>query len=298
MSLRDERVLIDDLMYPEGPRWHDGRFYVADFYGCEVVSADLAGSKETVVRVPQQPSGIGWNPDGAMLVVSMLDARLMSYDGAHLREVADLSDTTAHANDMVVDSRGRAYVGGMPAVYSDVTEVVDGINGTEIPDEAQNLYLVDSASGKVSIAASEVKFPNGSVITPDGRTLIVAESMAFRLIAFDIGDDGTLSNQRVWADLGFMLDGICLDAENHVWAAVPFPAELRGFYRVAEGGEIKERIETERAAMACALGGPDRDYLCMIEATILGTGAAPQLRTRGNGRARVGRVEVPGAGLP
>jgi sugar lactone lactonase YvrE len=302
MPLYEERVLIDNLMYPEGPRWHDGNFFVADFYACEIQVTDLDGRHDTLIEVPNQPSGMGWLGDGRMFVVSMLDARLLEIVGDELIEVADMSSYSDHLNDMVIDSRGRAYIGGMPALYGDNTEIVDGRNPGIPSDKRENIYLVDLRGGDpgdVRIAAPDIDFPNGTVVTPDGKTLIMAESRAHRLIAFDIVDDGTLINKRKWADLGGRTpDGICLDADNHVWCAVPFPPSVAGFYRVAEGGEIKEWITSDRAAMACAFGGPDRDHLLLVEATIIGTGAAAELRTRGNGRARVGRVDVPGAGIP
>jgi len=278
-------------MLAESPRWHDGRLYVSDFYANEVVALDLKGNREVVVTVPGQPGGLGWLPDGGLLIVSMRDATLLRFDGESLHLVTDLSSSSAVLNDMVVSPDGRAYVGGMPDLYALLS---DGTTAVDIELPRQPLYLVDPATGESRVAAGDVAFPNGAVITPDGRRLIVAETMGPRLLAFDIEPDGSLTNRRVWAELDSMPDGICLDAAGCVWVAVPHPAEEQGFIRVAEGGEITERIPSEWAAVAVELGGPDGEDLFMVEARVLAVERMAEASVRGNARVSVGKAAVPG----
>ena len=298
----EDRVLLDDLVYPEGPRWHDGRLYVADFYAGEIVWCDLRGNRGIRLRVPSQPSGIGWLPDGRMMVASMRDARVLLCDGSKTTVAADLSAWTPCLNEMVVDPLGRAYVGGMRNVYADQRSPDEIAQGGPVGDQPESLYLVEAGkagmAAHVRIAADDLDFPNGTVITPDGKTLILAESMAQRLTAFAIAEDGTLGGRRIWAQLNGVPDGICLDADGCVWVAICFPEDARAFYRVAEGGRIQDRIASDRVPMAVALGGPARNLIFLVETSVVGVGDEPGLRDRGNGRVRVGRVEVPGAGVP
>ncbi len=296
MPISAVRVLCDDLMFAESPRWHDGRLYASDFYAHEVVAIDLDGSRESVVAVPEQPSGLGWLPNGDMIVVSMRDARVLRYDGTSIETLATVTETPV-LNDMVVSAGGGAYVGGMPDLYAMLKDPAASAIGMELP--RQNLYLVEPAQpgegGSYRIVAGDVEFPNGAVITADGRTLIVAETMAQRLIAFDIEGDGSLTNRRVWADLGELPDGICLDAEGCVWVAVPDPPGHQGFLRVAEGGEVRERFATDRPAIAVELGGPDGDDIFLLEAKVVAVGQMAEASVRGNGRVRIGKADVPGA---
>jgi sugar lactone lactonase YvrE len=298
MPVSDVRVLREDLTLAESPRWHDGRLYVSDFYAEEVVALDLDGNRETIVRVPGQPSGLGWLPNGDLLIASMRDASVLRFDGSSLEQVTSVAATSAVLNDMVVSSQGRAYVGGMPDLYS---LLGDGSGATAVDIELapQPLYLVEprdpGEEGRHRIAATDVEFPNGAVITPDGGCLIVAETMAMRLLAFDIEPGGSLSHRRVWAELGRMPDGICLDAEGCVWVAVPHPPEAHGFLRVAEGGEVRDRIATERSAVAVELGGPEGEDIFMLEATVVAVDRLGEASVRGNGCVRVGKTEVPGA---
>lgn len=276
-------VVADDLSFPEGPRWHDGAFYFSDFYRHSVFRLSEGGALETVAEVPNQPSGLGWLPDGRMLIVSMLDRKLLRQEAdGSLAEHADLSAlATGHCNDMVVDGQGGAYVGNF------------GYNrhAGEVPRDADLVRV--SPAGEVSVAAPGMAFPNGSVITPDGRTLIVGETQGKRLTAWDIADDGALSNRRVWADLGDNFpDGICLDAAGAIWVADPRNNET---IRVAEGGQVLERISTgDRGAFACMLGGNDRQtlYICTC------TGSGPHAEARRDGRIETIRVATPGAGHP
>lgn len=279
----EPRLLLDGLIFPEGPRWHDGRLWFSDMHAHEVVAVDLEGRRETVVEVPGSPSGLGWLPDGRLLVVSMEDRRLMRLEDGRLVEHADLSRLAPfHLNDMVVDALGRAYVGNFGF----------DLHGGGKP-ATTNLILV-LPSGEARVVAEDMGFPNGSVVTPGGGTLIVAESFANRLTAFTVRDDGSLAERRTWAKLDFVPDGICLDEEGCIWAANPITPG--GFVRVAEGGAVRARIDLQdRAGFACMLGGAGRKTLFLLEAFDANPHNAPQ---RGNGRVRTVRVAAAGTGLP
>lgn len=280
--MTDLTTLLDGIYFGEGPRWRDGHLYLSDFYAHEVLKVDLDGNRERVAHVPNQPSGLGWLPDGTMLIVSMKDRKLLKLTDAGPVEYADLSSVAGyHCNDMIVSAEGRAYVGNFG--YDHYTE----------PEEkTANLARVDP-DGSVHCAATDLKFPNGSVITPDGKTLVVGETRGNRLTAWDIGLDGGLSNRRVWADLGPNFpDGICLDEEGAIWVADP---RLKETIRVREGGEITHRIPTgDHGSFACMLGGADRKTLFICTAPGSGPGAAEAPK----GRVEYCRVDVPGAGLP
>ena len=276
------KVLLDGLCFPEGPRWHDGKLWFSDMHAKRVVRVGLDGRAETVVEVEKLPSGLGWLPDGRLLVVSMQDRRLLRLDPEGLREVADLSHVADfHCNDMVVDADGRAYIGNFG--YD--------LFAQEKP-RTTALALV-LPTGEVKVAARDLSFPNGCVITPDRRTLIVAESMAARLAAFDIAHDGSLSNRRVFAQLeGKVPDGICLDAAGAVWVASPFSSEC---VRVHEGGRISATVKVSTQAYACMLGGIDRKTLFICTAADADPAKCVAERS---GRIEHVQVAVPGAGLP
>ncbi len=271
--------LVEGLGFLEGPRWRDGRLWFSDFVSRKVHTVDLDGNVADVVEVEHVPSGLGWLPDGRMLVVSMEDRRVLREDGGALALHADLSsDATYHCNDMVVDAQGRAYVGNFGFNYE----------AGEAPVGAK-LMRVD-LDGSARVAADELMFPNGTVITPDGRTMIVGESFGARLTAFDVADDATLSNRRVWAQFteGRLPDGNCLDADGAIWVASPTTKEV---LRVREGGEITDRVATgDREAIACMLGGDDRRTLFVLASTLA--------REPGSGAISTVTVDVPGAGLP
>ncbi len=274
-------MVLDGLAFPEGPRWHDGRLWFSDMHAHEVVALDPAtGARETIVEVPACPSGLGWLPDGTLLIVSMEDRRHVRFEGGALAHHADLSGiATYHCNDMVVDWRGRAYVGNFGF---DLHRRADPVSAT--------LARVDP-DGSVHAVAEDLGFPNGSVIFD--TTLVVGESMNGRLTAFDIGDDGSLSNRRVWAQLdGAVPDGICLDAEGAIWVASPLSNEV---LRVREGGEVADRIALDRGAFACMLGGGDRRTLFVCTSQSSDPVESAQLRS---GRIEAIPVRVPGAGLP
>ena len=275
-------VLVDGLTFPEAPRWRDGKLWFSDFYSHRVLAVDLTGRLETVVEVPQRPSGLGWTADGTLLVVSMLDRRLLRVERGTTRVVADLSAlATGPCNDMVVDAAGRAYVGNFG---------FDRHRGE--PERTTCLARVDP-DGRVTRAADDLHFPNGTVITPDGRTLIVAETLAHRLTAFDVAADGALSNRRVLATIdGCFPDGICLDAEGAVWVA---DARSNRVIRVRADGAIDRALVTgQRGAYACMLGGSDRRTLFVLT----NTGSGPAMADKTDGRIETYRVDVPGAGLP
>lgn len=276
-------VLLDGLAFAEGPRWHDGRLFFSDMHAGAVLAVDADGRAETIVRVEGDPSGLGWLPDGRMLVVSMRDRRLLRHDPGGLVTLADLSRLASfHCNDMVVDAAGRAYVGNFGF----------DLHVEKPAFRKTNLVLVHP-DGRAVAVADDLSFPNGTVITPDGRTLVVGESFAARLTAFDIAPDGSLSGRRVFAKLeGAVPDGICLDAEGAIWVASPVSGEV---LRVHEGGRVSQRIPVETQAFACMLGGPDRRTLYVCTAA---TSHPEECQAKRTGRIETVRVEVPGAGLP
>ena len=246
------------------------------------MAVDENGNSETVCEVPNQPSGLGWTTDGDLLVVSMLDRRLMRWDGETLSEHADLSELApSHCNDMVVDGDGRAYVGNF------------GFDRRADEDFRPTTLVLVQPDGSAEVADDDLHFPNGSVITADGSTLIVGESWGRRLTAWDRQADGRLENRRVWADLGENVpDGICLDAEGAIWSADPRNKEV---IRVHEGGEISARISTgDRGAYACMLGGADRKTLFICTSTTSG----PETAEIRSGRIETVDVGVPGDGWP
>jgi sugar lactone lactonase YvrE len=276
-------TVVDGLTFTEAPRWRDGKLWFSDFYTQRVLTVTPGGRLEAIVEIPQRPSGLGWTPDGALLVVSMLDRRLLRVDGGKPRVVADLSSlATGPCNDMVVDGVGRAYVGNFG---------FDRHRGE--PPRTTCIARVDP-DGRVTRAADELSFPNGTVITPDGRTLIVAETLAHRLTAFDVAADGALLNRRLFAALeGCFPDGICLDADGGVWVA---DARRNRVLRVRADGTLDRTVTTgQNGAYACMLGGPDRTTLFICSAPTSEPGDAALLR---QGRISAAPVDVPGAGHP
>jgi sugar lactone lactonase YvrE len=278
-------TFLDGLAFPESPRWHRGALWFSDFYDHRVCRVDAGGRAETVAELPGQPSGLGWLPDGRLLVVSMNDRRLLRLDGGSLVEAADLSALSpAPCNDMLVDARGRAYIGNF------------GFDLQRRAPFAPGSLIVVMPDGAARLVAPDLHFPNGTVLTPDGRTLIVAESYGQRLTAFDVMDDGSLDRRRVWAQLkgqGVGPDGMCLDEEGAVWLASPVSREV---LRVREGGRVTHRIPTANQAVACMLGGADRKTLFVLTGRVLVT--PEQSRAERSGMIYAARVEVAGTGLP
>ncbi|MEQ1684802.1 MAG: SMP-30/gluconolactonase/LRE family protein [Burkholderiaceae bacterium] len=276
-------LLLDGLAFAEAPRWHDGALWFSDFFLEQVLRVDAQGRTQVMAHLSNQPSGLGWAPDGRLLVVSMLDHKLMRLDPAGLVMVSDLGAfATGPCNDMVVDARGGAYIGNF------------GFDLFAEPIVRRSAALVYvSPDGVPRVAAEGLEFPNGAVITSDGRTLIVAETYGRRLTAFRIGADGSLHERRVWADLiKIAPDGICLDAEGAVWVASPRTNE---FIRVLEGGAITDRIACEQQAIACALGGTDGRRLFMVGGKV--RPREPSLAHRA-GRITWVDVAVPAAAPP
>ena len=301
-------VLLDGLLFPEGPRWHEGRLWFSDIHQHRVMTVDLEGNPAVAAECFFRPSGLGFLDDGSPLVVDMLGRRVMRIEGGTPRAFADLGALASEAcNDMVVDAQGRAYVSSLgrrgppdtprPSELRPLApHVVDyfieaGVANTPEPSE---IMLVDR-DGSTQLAAGGVLSPNGLVITPDGGTLIAAETYGNRLAAFEIAADGSLQNRRVFAEVGQALpDGICLDAEGAVWMASPYTYE---FLRVRDGGEIADRIALPegKLAVACMLGGEDRRTLFLCT-SIRPTRQVVPGRTRGF--IETVRVDVPGAGRP
>lgn len=281
---REIEIFCEGLDFGEGPRWHEGRLWVSDFFARSVLSFGPTGDRRVEVELDDQPSGLGWLPSGDLLVVAMTSrqVRRVGADGTvHLH--ADLSSiATGHCNDMVVDAQGNAYVGNF---------------GFEIEAAGADPRPADLAlvrpDGRIEVAASGLLFPNGSVITPEGGTLVVGESMGARYTAFTISDDATLTDQRVWAEVpGKGPDGCVLDAEGAIWMADAFGA---GCFRVTQGGEVVDAVAASQPVFACTLGGPDRRTLYLITAPGFGE---EQCAGRGRGRIESVRVDVPGAGWP
>jgi sugar lactone lactonase YvrE len=247
----EPQMLMTGIAFGESPRWHDGRLWFADWGAQELIAVDLEGRSEVVVRVPSFPFCVDWLPDGRLLIVSARDRLLLRRepDGS-LATRADLSGLSDYPwNEIVVDGRGTAYVNNI---------------GFEFPcgEFALGTVALLAPDGSVRQVADGVAFPNGMAVTPDNSTLIVAESYANKLTAFDIVEDGGLSNRRVWADLGDGVpDGLCLDAEGAVWYAdVP----NKRCVRVREGGEVLQTIDLDRGCFACMLGGPDGKTLFLV----------------------------------
>lgn len=238
------RRLIDDFIFLESPKWHGDRLWVSDVFDHKVYRLGENGAREKVCDVPNRPSGLGFLPDGTPIVVSSKDFRLYRIVGHEIVEYADLTQhATGHVNDFAVDGQGRIFVGNFGYDY-DAGE----------PRKTTNIHRVDP-DGTISIAASDVDFPNGMVVIDQGRTLVVNETWAGRVIAFHLSPDGTLSNRRVFADLGERQpDGLCADAEGAVWVGCFNTGE---FLRLRDGGEITDRIGFDGRGVSCAIGGAD-----------------------------------------
>ena len=300
MTGRALSTLLEGGCFFEGPRWHGGRWWVSDFYRHLVLAVGEDGRAEEVMTVEGQPSGLGWMPDGSLLVVSMLDRRILrrSPDGAVTLHADVGEHCTGPLNDMVVDRRGRAYAGNF------------GFDLMAAADPRPAALIRVDPDGTASIAAEDLLFPNGSVITPDGRTLIVGETAGARYTAFTVEDDGSLSERRVWAQvaptpemttfaetlgqLRFGPDGCGLDAEEHIWSADEVGARCA---RLAPGGEIVDEVAMPPGlnVFACMLGGEDGRTLLMC--------AAPDFHQEARSAAREAvllttTVDVPRAGLP
>jgi sugar lactone lactonase YvrE len=268
-------TLANGFSFGEGPRWFEGLLWFSDILGAAVHTVTLQGAMTTLPLAGHAPSGLGFRPDGSLLIASTEDRKVLRYDGDAVTCVADLSGTVpANLGDMVIDDVGHAYIGSQ-AYEGGVIVRVD-------PD------------GTSAVVADGLDFPNGMVITPDRKTLIVAESIGRRLTAFTIGADGSLVDRRIFADgLDGPPDGITLDAEGGVWASMTLANQ---FERIVQGGLVTDRIDMgDRVAIACTLGGPERCTLLLLSSTDV----YPE-RLAGTKLSRLDAVtvDIPGAGLP
>jgi sugar lactone lactonase YvrE len=275
------RVLLDGLAYVESARWHDGRLWFAHWGTDEIIAVELDGTSEVVAH---GPGGLGWSidwlPDGRLLVTGAGLSRHEA-DGSSVKH-ADLSHLAEDWNELVVDGRGTAYVNGR--LFGPPEEGPSGI-----------IALV-TQDGHVRPVAGGLAFPNGMAVTPDNRTLIVAESWAQQLTAFDIGADGSLSGRRVWASTpGDHPDGICLDAEGAAWYADVGNAHCR---RVREGGDVLATVDAGRGAFACMLGGPDGRTLFILAAEWRGFEEAEQAIADRTGQVLIVDARAAHAGWP
>lgn len=250
--MAERRLVADGLGFPESTRWHDGRIWVCNWGAGEVLAVTSAGEREVMARIAPQtiPFSIDWLPDGRLLVVDGPRQQLLQQDSAGgLESMADLSGFGAGPfNELVVSAEGTVYVNGGPGSIVSVR-----------------------SDGTVRQVAHGLKWPNGMTLLADGRTLVVADSHAEQLLAFDVSQDGTLSDRRVWAELEHAPDGICLDADGAIWVA-SVPGEH--CVRVAEGGEVLTRITADRGCFACMLGGEDGRTLFIAAARWRGMEAA------------------------
>ncbi len=281
---------LDGLFFGECPRWHDGRLWYSDFFDHAVCSVAPDGERRVEVAFDGEPAGLGWLPDGRLLINSRLDRAVVrrEADGTLVRH-GDLTPwATWHANDMVVAANGQAYAGNFGF---DLDGLYDGsVEASAITPAS--LVRVDP-DGTSCEAAADLAFPNGTVISEDGATLVVAESMGGRLTAFDRTADGTLANRREWAaPSGLAPDGICLCADGSIWVSNALAPEC---VRVAEGGEVLERVVTSQNCYACMLGDDDRRTLYLITAP---DSHAAKARAARHGAIEKARTTVPGSGLP
>jgi sugar lactone lactonase YvrE len=274
------------LKFTESPRWHDGKLWFLDIHDKRVKTVDLTGSVATVLELPFIPNGFGLTPEGTVVVGDAFQRRIHRAAGAALDQVADISDLTEFClSDGIVDARGRLYVGDIGYNFLDPAAK---------PVETCVIVLVGS-DGRASVVADKLSFPNGMVVTPDGLTLIVGETLGHRLTAFDIREDGSLGDRRVWAQLPSSVgpDGICLDAQGAVWCANPEGED--SVVRVREGGNITDRIKVDTNAYAVMLGGPERRHLFICAS---GSHVPAEIQRNPTASFQVVEVDVPGAGTP
>jgi len=289
MKTDTSKILIDNtrgMKFTESPRWHGGKLWFLDIHDKRIKTADLGGRLETAVELPFIPNAFGFRRDGSLLVGDAMQRQIHRWDGKALQPVADLSSMTAFClSDGIVDAQGRMYVGDVGYNFFDPTLK---------PVDTCVIACVD-LDGRARIVADKLHFPNGMVITPDGKTLIVGETMGHRLSAYDVQADGSLTNRRVYAQLpkDVSPDGIALDAEGAVWLANP--EGKYGVLRVREGGEIVDRIELDTEGYAVMLGGPERRHLFICGSD---SHDPAQIARAPSATLRVVEVDVPGAGIP
>lgn len=288
-STHTTRVLLEGLGMGESPRWRDGRLWFSNWGTDELVAVDLEGNSEVI---GPGGGGSGWAsdrlPDGRTLITGAELTRV-ERDGSRVRH-ADLSQISPYGwSEITVDGRGNVYVDSLNFDFADFGEIMTS-------GDAPGKIALVTPDGDAREVADGLAFPNGMVVTPDNATLIVAESFARRLTAFDIAADGGLSNRRVWADVTG--DGICLDADGAVWCSDVGPDEGGVVLRVREGGEVLDRIELDRPCYACMLGGDDGRTLFMVVARWFGPDRMDELLEAKTGQILMARVDVPHAGWP
>lgn len=274
------------LKFTESPRWHNGKLWFIDIHDQRIKTLDLSGSVTTVLELPFIPNGFGLTPEGTVVVGDAFQRRIYRTEGATLEPVADIRHLTRFClSDGIVDAKGRLYVGDIGYNFLD----------PGAKPVATCVIVLVGPDGQASVVADKLFFPNGMVITPDGRMLIVGETLGHRLTAFDIQEDGSLGNRRVWAPLPQSVspDGICLDAEGAVWCANPEGED--SVVRVRAGGEITDRIRLDTHAYAVTLGGPKRRHLFICAS---GSHDPAEIRRNPSASFRVVEVDVPGAGIP
>jgi sugar lactone lactonase YvrE len=275
-------ILCEGLVFAESPRWRGGRLWFSDMHGHAVWSLAPDGALTKVLDVPRHPSGLGFMPDGSMLVVSMEDRRVLRVDDDRVSVHADLAGLYArgHLNDMVVSTGGHAYVGQFGS---------DTYGGE--PQKPTSLILIDP-DGSHRAVGDDLRMPNGMALSADGRWLYVAETYGFRITRYRVADDGDLLQRTVFAALDVRPDGICLDAEGGIWFGSAMHPE-GGIFRVAEGGRILETIRApDWRGVACELGGADRQTLYLVEAR-----RASPSKIKGPGNSRIRTVRAPARGV-
>ena len=308
--MKELKKLTGGLYFGEGPRWHENKLWFSDFYSHKVMTLDENNSLEAVCEVPSQPSGLGWLPNGDLLIVSMLDRKILKFSEGSISVHADLSEYVAHkCNDMVVGRDGTAYVGNFG-----MGDAGESLNSTHL--------MIIKSDGTVLKGPDNLLFPNGTVITEDGKNLIIAETLGAKLTSFDIEDNGELTNRKLWArtsplfslliikflsSLGFDLskvdfskysknlhvpDGICLDEKNGIWIASP---TTKAVVRIEKGGNITDKINTPKGAFACMLGGKERKTLYVI---ISNSSDPEEAQASPEGEIHSIEVEIPGVGKP
>jgi len=285
----ETHVLLDGFGMGESPRWHDGRLWFSSWGTDEIVAVDLDGTSKVI-----GPGGGGagwavdWLPDGRMLITGRELTR-MEADGSRVRH-ADLAQIAPYGvSEVTIDGRGNTYVNSINFDFAQFNEVLGS-------GKAPGIIVLVTPDGRARVVANGLAFPNGMVVTPDNATLIVAESFTRKLTAFDVGDDGSLSGRRVWADVTG--DGICLDADGAVWTTDVGPGDTGVCLRVREGGEVLDRIELDRPCYACMLGGEDRRTLFMVAQKWFGPDKMDELIAARTGKVLTARVAVPHAGWP
>ena len=285
-------ILIDGLYFGESPRWQNGRLWYSDFYDKAVKSVNLQGEVRLELQLDEQPSGLGWLPDGRLLVVCMESLTLKRLEKNGLVLHADLSQYSTYlCNDMVVDKQGNAYVGNF-GFNLDKEIQTRGAESVMADHPKANIVKV-TPQGDVSVATGGMSFPNGSVITSDGKTLIVAETLGLCLTAFDILENGCLYNRREWAATGSRApDGICMNADGNIWIANAVSNECVLF---APGGEVLDVVNTSQNCYACMLGGDDGKTLFMLTAQ---SSQARIVSVNRTGKIEINKVVSPGAGRP